>query len=169
MEENRVSFSALDIVCIILVVFFAIRGAYRGLICEVMSFAALAVGLGGAILLTAQAVLHLEQYVGESMWNKVIAFLGIFLAGYLLVKIVEHMLVTIIERVALERFDQALGFFLGIIEGAALYAGFIVLLLLQPFVDSTGWLAESITAGIVIAVLPIIPELFERGAVHSNV
>ncbi|WP_394701363.1 CvpA family protein [Marispirochaeta aestuarii] len=67
----------------------------------------------GGILFSAAGGDFLAGVFGDSPWNRVIAFLAIFLSVYLILKIAEGLLYRLIEAVHLENLDRALGFFWG--------------------------------------------------------
>ncbi len=148
--------NALDIACAVVIVLAAARCAFRGFIREVMSMAALILSIAGAVFFSKAGAVALDNYVGYSKWNQIVAFLVIFLVVYLAVKLLEGVLHRVFERIRLERLDRALGFFLGLGEGALLVVLIVYLLKVQPIIDVSTLLDGSFVAGVVLEVVPIL-------------
>lgn len=148
-------FNALDIVFGVVLLVAAVRCAFRGFIAEVMSMAALILGIGLAVLFSNLAADYLEPYLGDSMWNQVIGFLAIFLLVYLVVKIFEGALHRLFEKIQLERLDRALGFVLGVAEGLLVISIAIIVIYLQPFVPPERIVGNSIVTTVILRVLPL--------------
>lgn len=147
----------LDIFFLALIGVASIRAAYRGFVAEVMSVASLVVGIGAAVLLSGRAAALIAQKMGPSVWNKVIAFLVIFILAYLIVKTVERWLEGAVESLSLGGLDHALGFFLGIAEGLLFVAVIVLVLQIQPFFKIDGVLRSSRIATIFMQLFPTLP------------
>jgi membrane protein required for colicin V production len=152
----------IDIVFAVLIVVLAIRGVIRGFVAEFGSVAALFVGFGGAIALYKSVAALLGRWFGASLWNPLIAFLVLFLLLYLLVKALERLLAALFDKLALERLDRAIGFFLGLAEGLLLVGVLLFLLNWQPFFDSGGILRDSLFARFLSPVLPSPERVFSH-------
>ncbi len=146
--------AAIDIVFGIVVVIAAFRAGFRGFVHELMTMAALILGIGCAVLFSAPATSVVDAYVKAEAWSQVIAFLGIFLIVYLLVKLFESALNRLIERINLDNLDHALGFFLGVVEGLTMVFVLLLILQIQPFVNAGPVFRDSIFAE---ALLPLLP------------
>ena len=136
--------AVVDVVCGVLVLVAGLRGAVRGFVAEVFSVGAIAVGLTVAIVGFPIAALQLDVWWGASVWNRVIAFLALFVASYLLLKIIEATLHRCFASLRLGRLDHALGLFVGLAEGLIVGYVLLVLLLAQPVIDVQPWFAESL-------------------------
>lgn len=156
--------SGLDIVFIVLVIFAALRAGIRGFVHEFLSMAAVILGITAAVVFSGVAAFLLEPYFGAGPWAQVIAFLGLFLLTYIVVKLLENALNRFIEHIRLESLDRALGFFLGIAEGLLLVFILVLLLQLQPLFDARQMLAESRIAGFFVPLLPYAERLMGAGA-----
>lgn len=144
----------LDIVFIVLLAVAAIRCAFRGFVAEVMSMAAILLGVGGAVLFANPGALLIDEYVGYSSWNQIIAFLVIFLAVYIVVKLLEGLLRRLLEKIHLDRLDKALGFFLGLAEGVLVVVLLVYLMSVQPILEIDEFLQGSWIARFVMDVAP---------------
>lgn len=147
-------FAGIDIVFGILLVFAAMRSGIRGFVREFMSMAALILGIGIAVVFSGQVAMFVDQYLETAAWSQVVAFLGLFLAVYLGVKLFESALNRLVDRINLDNLDHALGFFLGVAEGLLLIFVLLLGLQVQPFFDSTAVVEESVFAE---ALMPLLP------------
>ena len=147
--------NALDIFCLAILAVAAIRCAFRGLIKEIMSMAAIILGILSAVFFSKAGAILIDTYIGYSNWNQIVAFLGIFVVTYLIIKLLEGVLHRIFDRIHLEKLDRTLGFFLGVIEGAIVVVLIVYLLRVQPLFDLTQLLAESFVADLVLDIVPI--------------
>ena len=154
---------AFDIVSLIILLILAIRGTFRGFIAEIMSMASLIVGIIIAVVFTHPVSILLQRYIGESFWNTIIAFLGLFLVSYLIIKIFESSLNTLVEKVQLEKLDQALGFFLGLLEGFLLIVILVFILRAQPLISIENLFENSFAASIADKIIPIGTKIIEEG------
>ncbi len=147
-------FAILDIIFVVILLITTIRTTIKGFISEIMTLAALLLGVAAAVLFLKLGTRLIDAYFGQSNWNQVIAFLVIFLVVYIVVKIFESGLKKLFEQLNLGSLDRALGFFLGIIEGVLLIALIIIALKMQPFFDMAEAIDDSTLAGIVGYLIP---------------
>lgn len=145
----------LDIIFLVIVGISSIRTAIRGFVAEIMSFAAVVGGIAAAVLLSGRVAAYIGSHYGVSVWNKVIAFLGIFLVCYLVIKIFERGIYRIVDGINLERLDRALGFFLGIAEGLLVVIIIVLILEVQPFFKMEPTLHESRAATLIMKLFPV--------------
>ncbi|MDR1316160.1 MAG: CvpA family protein [Spirochaetales bacterium] len=136
--------NALDVICGIIVLFMLIRGLLRGALAEIFSVGAIIVGIVVAVIFSAPLGGIVEEHLGLSNWGSIIAFFGLFLVSYIIMKIMEKTLKSFVETVNLQNLDKALGVLLGIVEGVALVALVIFLLRLQPAFDVQSVLGGSL-------------------------
>ncbi len=160
--------AAFDIVCLVIVLILAVRATFRGFIDEFMSIASLFLGLGVAVLFTGKASVFVNTYVHSSFWSPVIAFLVLFLVVYIIVKLFENALNSFTEKVHLEKLDQSLGFFLGILEGGIVIVILVFVLEIQPLFHTSALFRNSIAYRIANMVIPVGKELFEKNALISG-
>jgi membrane protein required for colicin V production len=91
-----------------------------------------------------------------------VAFLLLFVITYLLVKLLESLLHGLVERIQLEKLDQALGFFLGLVEGFLLLAVLVFLLRIQPLLDVENLFAGSFLADLMQRIIPVGAQFIEE-------
>jgi membrane protein required for colicin V production len=147
--------SVLDIICIAVLALAAIRCAFRGFVTEIMSMAALILGIVAAVFFSKAGAVLIDSYIGYSNWNQIVAFLVLFIVVYLVVKLVERLLHNILDRIRLERLDHAMGFFLGLLEGAIIVVLLVYLIRVQPVFDASAALDSSFFARMVLEIVPI--------------
>jgi len=143
-------------------VFAVLRGAVRGFVKELLSMASVILGITAAVLFSGAIASYLERYVGSLMWSQIIAFLGIFLVVYLVVKLFENALHRLIEHIHLESLDHALGIFLGLLEGIIVIFVLILIIQVQPFVDADRLLRGSAFARLLVPFLPYASEFLSQ-------
>lgn len=142
-----------DIVLSVLVVFMAVRVTIAGFIAEFFSKAAVIVGVIAGILFYGKLSAVLKPFTGEQTFTGVAAFLLIFVAVYLIFKIIQQIIGSAFENESMSNLDRALGFFLGIAEGLLLVMGILVILRLQSWVDTESLLSNSVFARLFDPVL----------------
>jgi len=139
----------IDIVFAIITAFMLLRGLLRGALAELFSVGAIIGGIVAAVVFSARAGIEIEERLGYSGWGHIIAFCGLFLVTYVVMKLTEKILRKFVESINLQNLDKALGFFLGLVEGIALVAVIIFILRLQPVFDMESTLAGSLCVRIV--------------------
>ena len=155
--------AAFDIVSLVIILILAVRGTFRGFLTEIMAMASVIVGISVAVIFTHPVSVILQKYIGDSFWNTVISFLGLFLITYLIIKIFENSLNMLIEKVQLEKLDQSLGFFLGLLEGFLLVVIIVFAMNAQQFFDIKNLLDNSIAASVAEKIIPIGQKIIENG------
>ncbi len=157
--------SGFDIVGIVIIVFFALRTGIRGFVKELLSMAAVILGIAAAVLFSGVASAYLEPQFGiEAPWSQIVAFLGLFVAVYIIVKLFESALNRIMEKINLAGLDHALGILLGIAEGLLLVLIILTVLQWQSIFDVDAMIRESQFARLLLPLLPFAQQLFPVGA-----
>jgi len=159
-------FAGIDVVFAIIVVILAFRAAIRGFVKELLGTAALFLGIIIAVLFSGLVAQVIEEYMGPTIWSQIIAFLGLFLVVYLVVKIFEGALNRLIEKIHLDQLDHALGFFLGIVEGLVVTFVLLLLIQIQPFFEPDALIAGSLFARIMLPFMPFAAEFLSTGRIN---
>ncbi len=133
----------IDIIFAALVLILTIRCALRGFIEEFMSVAAFVLGLLCAVVFVRPGAELVRGWLGPNSFPEVLAFVGLFLIAFILVKLLEKILGDIVDRVNLEGLDRALGVLLGLLEGCLVVAIALFVLSVQPLFDPSSLLAHS--------------------------
>ncbi|TVR03937.1 MAG: CvpA family protein [Spirochaetaceae bacterium] len=159
-------FVAIDIVFTIILLFTTLRAALRGFVQEVLSAAAVILGIAAAVLFSGLVAELLEATFGRSIWSQVVAFLAIFLVVYLVVKLSERALRNLVEQIHLESLDHALGLFLGLVEGILIVFVLILLIQVQPVLSPSRVLDGSVFARFLVPFFPYASQFFSRRVGH---
>ncbi|OQY33862.1 MAG: hypothetical protein B6241_06520 [Spirochaetaceae bacterium 4572_59] len=130
------SIAAIDIVFISLILIASLRGAFIGMIAELISIAALFISLLLAAVFYPDGAEWINSH-SSSLENFacIIAFAGIFLVSYILFKLLQKGVVHMIDESRFESVDKLLGFFFGILEGLLLCFLIVYILNFQTFFD----------------------------------
>jgi membrane protein required for colicin V production len=147
--------SVLDIVFILLIALFVIRCYLKGFISELLSMAAIVLGLlaslffykNGAEFVRAQFMPNVK------IVPEVIAFVSLFFIVFIIIKLLEAIFKNIIYEVQLGNADKFLGVVFGLAEGIAVISLVLFLLRIQPLFDPSSLLSDSFFARL---LLPLI-------------
>jgi len=148
--------SVIDVIFILLISLFMIRCFLKGFISEVLSMAAIILGLYASIFFYKNGAEFLrENYMPDSgILSEIVAFIALFLIIFIVVKLLEIMLKGIIRGVKLGSADRFLGLIFGFAEGIVVVSLVIFILqIIKPIYDSTDLLSDSIFASF---LLPLI-------------
>jgi membrane protein required for colicin V production len=147
--------TVIDIVFLVITFLLVLRGGIRGFIREFLSWPTLALGTLGAVFSYKNGALFIERHFlpGMKVLPEILAFIGIFVIIFLAFKILEKILRDIVEGIHLGGVDRALGAVFGLLEGAALTAFVLFVLVVQPLFDSSAILGSSVFANV---LLPLI-------------
>jgi membrane protein required for colicin V production len=161
--------AVFDVIGIVVLLAAGFRCAFRGFVTEFLSVLAVLTGLTLSVLFTSALTPVLAPYLGESFWTPIVAFLIIFLVGYLIIKVIESTLHRIIEKIQLEKLDQALGFFLGLVEGLLVLAILVFVLQLQNVIEVKALLEESYIARVLQRIIPVGAQFLEQRLQEQSV
>lgn len=150
---NIFGLNGLDILFIILVAGFAIRGMLRGMIIEVAAIAGFIIGF----IIANKYYISLSKHLGfisDAQWRVIAAYLVVFVITFACVNVIGVLLRKAISISLAAWFDYVAGAVIGMIKGLLLC--FLVLAVVQVAVPDAGFLKESKLA-------PYIREVMERG------
>jgi membrane protein required for colicin V production len=150
--------TALDFIFAGLLVVIIIRCAVRGFIEEIMSIAALFLGIAGAFFLYSPGAAFIRTRLDLRFIPEILAFVGIFVIIFILVKVVEYMLRDIITRINLGWLDRLLGFIFGIVEGFTVISLLIFVIYIQPVFKADELIQSSFFARLLIPLAGALKE-----------
>jgi membrane protein required for colicin V production len=157
----------LDWIFVAILALLGVRCMIKGFIAEVLSVAAILVGLLAGLFLYKPAGALLVGWGLKSqpeILPSILGFAAVFLVAFLLVKLVERLLKEGIEAAELGGLDRALGLVLGLAEGIVLVSLVVVAMsLIQPAFKSVPGYSkltrESTFTGLILPVVgPSIAE-----------
>jgi len=135
--------AVIDIIFIVLIVITSIRGAFSGMIGELISLAALFISLLLAAVFYSDGAKWLQSRSSLEDAAAVLAFIAIFLLSFILLKMLQKGVVYLINETPFESVDKLLGFFFGILEGILLCFLVVYLLNFQTLFDTSAMVRDS--------------------------
>ena len=133
----------LDIIFILIIVVAALRGAFRGMIQEIISLAALFISLLLAAVFYPDLAKWIQQRSSLEDGATLIAYAVIFVVSFVLFKLLQKAIVSLINESAMESTDRLLGFFFGLLEGVLLCFLLVYLMNFQHIVNLDKITGES--------------------------
>ena len=149
------NFAPIDFIFMILILIFIIRCTIRGFLSEIMSMAAIVLGMLASLYFFKKGgeFISAKFMPDHRTFADVIAFILLFLVVFALIKILERLLKDIIEGIKLGKADRFLGIIFGFVEGIIVVSLVLFVINIQPLFDSQIVLNNSFFAGI---ILPLI-------------
>ncbi|GHV80271.1 hypothetical protein AGMMS49944_20620 [Spirochaetia bacterium] len=141
----------IDVIFIVLIFILVIRGGLRGFITEIMSMAAVVLGLLTAVLFykPGAAFVRTKILADMQLVPELIAFVALVIIVFLSIKLLEHIIQDIISRVhLLGGINHALGLAFGLLEGLLLVSLILFVINIQPLFDPGTLLEQSLFARI---------------------
>lgn len=135
----------VDVLILLIALLAAVTGVMRGFVMGFSSRAGFLVGFLVALLFSKLgAALILDTFDLPPLWSTLIAFILLFIVGYVLVMLVGSMLERTLEAFHLDWLDRLLGLALGVFEALIMIAFIIYLLELQKVIDLSVYLNRSV-------------------------
>ncbi|MCL2600512.1 MAG: CvpA family protein [Treponema sp.] len=165
----------VDFVFAGIIILFVLRCVLRGFVSEIVSLAAVAFGFLSAILFfRGVGGMIRERFMpGIATVPEIIAFVGLFLVVFVIAKLLEALLKSIIDGFGLDWLDRVLGALLGLAEGVVIVCLLLFLITIQPLFYADAVLGNSLFADILLPFilgrnweLPAIIVLNTGGAIH---
>ena len=164
---KAVAFAPFDVACALLMLAIAVRAALRGFVEEISATASVVLGLllAGFFFDEGAAYIRARGILSIRILPEIIAFVLLFLAVFIVVKLVELLLKDIVRRIKITPADHVLGFFFGLAEGLAIIIAVLFIFHIQPLFD-----AESLLSGSVFArLLSPAPGILRETLMGANV
>lgn len=119
MPGERLSLGFLDVFSLIMLLFFCVRGWFRGIAKELCAIVGLVLGLGGALRYSSSFSSFLaKNFPSLSIFSKIIAFVLLFLLVLIFFSLLGGLLSKFFKAIWLGWFDRGGGLLFGLIEGA---------------------------------------------------
>jgi membrane protein required for colicin V production len=134
---------------------FMIRCYLKGIISELLSMAAVVLGLLTSLFFykNGAAFIRVKYLPDIKVIPEILAFIALFIIVFIIVKLIEILLKGVIEGVQLQGADHFLGIVFGFLEGLAVISLILFLLRVQPLFNPSVLLSDSFFARI---LLPLI-------------
>jgi membrane protein required for colicin V production len=142
----------IDIVFFGIVAICTLRCAVRGFVSELMSMAAMILGLFTSIFFfrSGAAIIRGRFLPGMIIVPEIIAFVLLFLIVFAAAKLVEMVLKSIIEAIQFGGADRFLGILFGFAEGIVIVCLLLFVINIQPFFDPAPLLRGSFFAELLL-------------------
>ena len=114
----------LDIALLVILLFFGVKGLFRGLVQEVAGLLGVAAGIILARTFGADLAPVLANYGVSASFSPLLSMALLFLAGIFVVGLLAHILHNLLESAFVGGIDRFLGLFAGLAKGL-LFAGLI--------------------------------------------
>jgi len=150
----------IDIIFFILIILMVIHGLIKGFIGELFSWAPLVLAVCTAIFLypAGADLIRKRALQGIKFIPELLAFIAVFVAVILVLKLLEHVLKDIVDGAMLGGIDKILGMLFGFLEGVALTTAILLALNILPVTSKV--LEDSFFAQF---LLPLISIPINRG------
>jgi len=106
----------IDVIIIILIIFYTFRGYRKGLIYEVFSIGIILIGLLASFLFFKQLSVILNQFFNNKDLSLIISFLAIFIGVAISLITMRNILSNLIETLNLTEIDSILGMVIGALK-----------------------------------------------------
>jgi len=148
-------FAVIDFIFFALIALFMIRCYLKGFISELLSMAAIVLGLLASLFFYKNGAVFLRERYWPDLKAipEILSFIALFVIVFLVVKLLEVMLKGIINGVRLGGADRFLGIIFGLAEGIAVTSLILFLIKIQPLFDPSSLLSDSFFADL---LLPLI-------------
>ena len=147
------TFAFIDIVFAVIILAMAISATVKGFVVELFGKAAFVLGLLVAVMFYGKLYPFIVKWISVEFFAQAVAFILLFIATYLLVKIIQHIVGTLFKSDIMSGLNRAMGFLLGIIEGILIVAVILIVLNTQPWFDTTELLGNSFFAKILAGII----------------
>ena len=150
----------IDIIFFVLIILMVIHGLIKGFIGELFSWAPLVLAVCTAIFLypAGADLIRKRALQGIKFIPELLAFIAVFVAVILVLKLLEHVLKDIVDGAMLGGIDKILGMLFGFLEGVALTTAILLALNILPVTSKV--LEDSFFAQF---LLPLISIPINRG------
>ena len=151
--------SAIDIIFLALIGLLMIRCYLKGLISELLSMAAVVLGVLASIFFYKNGAMYLRENFWPELTNpipEIVSFVALFVIVFFIVKLLEVLLKEVVKGLKLGGANKFLGLIFGFAEGVAVVSLILFLFqLIKPIYDASNLLSESFIAEL---LLPLITE-----------
>ena len=155
---------AADIAMLALILLSAVIGLFRGLIKELVSLVVWVCAIVGAIVFAAALADYLTAIAASRPIRVAIAFAVVFFGVLIAGGLLQWSLAKLIQSTGLSGTDRFLGFMFGALRGGLVVLG--VLILIQPFAETSDWWRESLLRPELLAFKDDILELFRASGME---
>jgi len=147
------NFTIIDWIFGILILIFAFSGLVKGFVDCVFNKLCWILGLILACLFYDEAATRILSSIENPALSNVLGFIIVFVAVFLVVKLIQIVISKIFQLNILKSLDRVLGFASGVVEGIAIVGLIIFILTKQPFFQADKLLENSFFNDLIAKIL----------------
>lgn len=152
------SVAFIDVFFLIIIVLFSILIAIKGFVAEFFGKAAFGLAVIFAVLFFDNLTPLIMSFVPVPVLPSIISFIIIFSIVYIVLKMIQIITKKLFfTGPVMGGLDRSLGFLLGLVEGIVICAFICVIMQIQPFIDLSGVLGNSIFFAILQPIIGLKP------------
>ena len=152
----------IDILIIIVVVVFCIKGFLRGFLKELFSVLIIVLGLVGAFLFYRTVNGVMSTIIENDDLSLILSFASLFVAITILLVIIRNTLMKFVDSLNFSDIDHVLGVVLGLFKGVLICGAVLIFLYNHPILHLDRAIQRSLLfpllARIFTALLSVMPE-----------
>jgi membrane protein required for colicin V production len=153
----------LDLIILVILLFFAFNGFRRGFIDQISTILGLLAALFVAVRQYQYFTQFLEPYLDLSIsLLQFISFAVIFIVVNIVIHVLGITLKKIVDSIFLQPVDRALGFLLGLVKGGIIIYLLVLILVQIPYQKINDVLNNSFLASRIIEASPLIQSKIEE-------
>jgi membrane protein required for colicin V production len=122
----------IDVIIIILIVIFCIKGFLRGFVKELFSLLIIVLGLVGAFLFYRTLNTVMSVVIENEDLSRILSFAAIFVGITIILVIIRNTLVRFMDTLNFADVDHVLGVVLGLFKGVLICGAVLVFLVNHP-------------------------------------
>lgn len=152
------SVAFIDIFFLVIIALFSILVAIKGFVAEFFGKAAFGLAVIFAVLFFDNLTPLVASFIPAPVVPAIVSFILIFSAVYICLKVMQVVTKKLFfSGTVMGGLDRSLGFLLGLVEGIVICAVACVLLQIQPFIDLSTVLANSLFFSILQPLIGLEP------------
>lgn len=149
----------LDIVIIVVLVFFTFIGLRTGIIRTALTFGGIIIGIVLAGQFHVSLAEALSSYIADANIAKIVAYIGIIVAVMVVANVVAYWLRRVVRWLLLGWVDHLGGAILGVTIGAGICQAVLIVFIKYPFFGIDTTISDSQLAPVFLKYFPILLEL----------
>lgn len=147
------TFTIIDAFFTLIIFCLAIMATLKGFVDELFGKLAFVLGLVVAVFFYSKLYPYIQEWISVVFFAQAIAFILLFIATFLLVKIIQHFIGSFFNNEIMGGLNKALGFILGAVEGLLIVAVILIILTSQPWFDTSSLLKDSFFANLLSGII----------------
>ena len=124
--------NAIDIIIIIVVLIFCIKGYIKGFVNEIFNLIIIILGLTGSFFFYKTLSSTVFTFIENSALASIISFISIFILITVILIIIRNAVTKVVDSFNLTNADYLLGLLIGFIKGALLIGAILIFLKNHP-------------------------------------